>query len=121
LAREQKGLEDEGATHTRAWASGLGFTDVVKHPTARATGLRPGELERGREILEAKLDSMAIPRVIFTFKASVVAQLWALRRTRAHPGTPLAGAEVFVMPGPMEERGRVTIAIRALREWWEGP
>lgn len=49
---------------------GIGFTDVVKRPTARAHDLRPGELEHSRELLEAKLSDQKLEKVFFTFKAS---------------------------------------------------
>jgi len=34
------------------------------------------------------------------------------------PGRPLASAEVFVMPGPMERIARVERAQNQLLEWW---
>ena len=59
------GFEDD-----RAYAVGLGFTDVVHRPTPRATDLRPGELEHGRQLLERRLTELEISRIIFTFKAA---------------------------------------------------
>ena len=108
----------DGYEDDRAFAAGLGFTDVVKRATARATGLNPGELEHGREILDASLEDLAVPKVIFTYKASAVALLGDFDGHGLRPGTPLAGAEVFVMPGPMESRDRVATALVSLREWW---
>lgn len=60
------------------------------------------------------------PRIIFTYKMSAVALLGPFDGHGLRPGRPLAGAEVFVMPGPMEARGRVGTALGTLREWWEG-
>jgi hypothetical protein len=34
--------------------------------------------------------------------------------------TRLAGAEVFVMPGPMERASRVNRALGELAAWWAG-
>lgn len=59
------GFEDD-----RAYAAGLGFTDVVQRPTARETGLRPRELAHGRSLLEARLVEHAIPKVVFTYKTA---------------------------------------------------
>lgn len=108
------GYEDD-----RAFAAGIGFTDAVKRATPRSTGLHPGELEHGRRILEAKLERVAPPRIIFTYKLSAVALLGRFDGHGLRPGKPLAGAEVFVMPGPMEARAKVETALDSLREWWE--
>lgn len=107
------GLEDDVA-----FAAGIGFTDVVKRPTARADALRPGELEHGRELLEAKLAHLQVPRVVFTFKGGAEALLGKLSGHGLMPDVTLAGAEVFVMPGPMERTDRVERALADLRAWW---
>jgi TDG/mug DNA glycosylase family protein len=106
------GFEDD-----RAFAAGIGFTDVVKRPTARATGLLPGELDHGRRLLENKLMALDAPRVIFTFKGAARALLGTFVGHGVHV-TRLAGAEVFVMPGPMERSSRVEDALAELAEWW---
>lgn len=106
------GFEDD-----QAFAQGIGFTDAVKRPTARANGLRPGELQHGRELLEARLAATRAPRVIFTFKRAAVALLGAFDGHGLIAGKRLGGAEVFVMPVPMERADRVE---RALRDGWGG-
>jgi TDG/mug DNA glycosylase family protein len=83
-----------------SYAAGIGFTDVVKRPTHRATGLHPGELEHGRELLDRKLSRLKVPKLLFTFKGSAE----ALLGPRARPGLQtrtISGAEVFAIPGPM--------------------
>lgn len=107
------GFEDDAA-----FAAGVGFTDVVKRPTARAEGLRPGELDHGRALLEDKLASLEIPRVLFTFKAGAEALLGPLDGHGPIVGRTVAGAELFVMPGPMERTDRVQRALRQLKAWW---
>ena len=107
------GFEDD-----RAFAAGIGFTDVVKRPTPRATGLRPGELAHGRGLLEAKLVALALPKVLFTYKSAATALLGRFEGHGPLPHLSLAGAEVFVMPGPMERADRVELALDRLREWW---
>lgn len=110
--------EGDGFEDDRAFASGLGFTDVVKRPTPRAADVAHDELEHGRELLEAKLRAHEVTRVLFTFKGAAVVLLGAFDGHGLRPGAPLAGAEVFVMPGPYEATDRVSRALDALREWW---
>jgi TDG/mug DNA glycosylase family protein len=102
----------------RAYAAGLGFTDAVKRPTARAAGLRPGELAYGHRQLEQRLAAVAAPRVIFTFKKAAVALLGQFDGHGRLADRMLGGAEVFVMPGPMERTDRVDRALADLRAWW---
>lgn len=120
---EQAGVVPEGPgfEDDRAFGAGLGFTDVVKRPTPRADGLRIGELEHGRALLETKLGDLEVPRIIFTFKKSAVALLGQFEGFGERPGRPLAGASVFVMPGPMEATERVRPALESLRRWWSDP
>jgi TDG/mug DNA glycosylase family protein len=107
------GFEDD-----RAFAAGIGFTDVVKRPTPRAHALRPGEFDHGRDLLEAKLATLGVPKVLFTYKRAAQALLGTFEGHAALRGRSLAGAEVFVMPGPMERTDRVERALDELREWW---
>ncbi len=111
-------LSGEGFEDDRACAQGVGFTDAVKRPTARAAGLRAGELEHGRELLEARLAAIDVPRVIFTFKKAATTLLGDFPGHGVLPGRSLGGAEVFVMPGPMERTDRVERALRDLHAWW---
>lgn len=117
---EQAGVvtPGDGFEDDRAFRARLGFTDLVKRPTPDAQGLRAGEKEHGRPILEEKLLRLKVPRIIFTFKESAKALLGNFAGHGLRPDTFLAGAEVFVMPGPYERLDRVSIAISSLREWW---
>jgi double-stranded uracil-DNA glycosylase len=112
-------LSVDGFEDDAAYAAGIGFTDVVKRPTARADSLRPDELEHGRALLEPKLSVLAVPRVLFTFKASAEALLGPLTRPGLQAGRSLADAEVFVMPGPMARTDVVQSTLGQLRDWWE--
>lgn len=47
---------------------GVGFTDIIKRPTAGADELRAEEYEHGREELRRKLHAAEPGTVIFTFK-----------------------------------------------------
>ena len=84
-----------------SFASGIGFTDIVKRPSARAKDLRREELDHGRDLLLSKLEAVLPPLIIFTFKAT------AEKLLGAFPGNgfvnqKIGGSEVFVMPGPYE-------------------
>jgi len=108
-----------GFDDDRAFVAGLGFTDVVKHATARETGLRPGELQHGRALLEARLADLGVSRIIFTFKKAATTLLGPFDGFGLLPGRPLADAEVFVMSGPMAKTTDRVYAITQLREWWK--
>lgn len=112
-------LSGSGWEDDAAFATGIGFTDVVKRPTRRADGLRPGELQYGRELLAVKLMELCVRKVLFTFKASAEALLGPLEGHGFLADRTLADAEIFVMPGPMERTDRVKRALRDLRAWWE--
>ena len=109
------GFEDDVA-----FATGIGLTDVVKRPTSRASGLRAGELEHGRELLETKLTALAVPKVLFTFKASAEALLGRLAGPGVQTGRTVADAEVFVMPGPMARADVTRQTLDDLQVWWSG-
>lgn len=57
------GYEDDAA-----FAAGIGFTDIVKRPTASAKEVKPAEFKHGRELLKANLAEHKPELVIFTFK-----------------------------------------------------
>lgn len=113
LLPDGDGFEDD-----RSFAAGTGFTDVVKRPTRTQQDLRPGELEHGRTILEAKLVTLDVPLVIFVFKSAAETLLGDLpphsyglvRRRR------LGQARVFVMPGPTAARAIESDAINKLKQ-----
>jgi double-stranded uracil-DNA glycosylase len=111
-------LSDKDFEDDQAFVQGIGFTDAVKRPTPRAGGLRAGELNHGRELLEARLAAIDTRRVIFTFKKAATTLLGEFAGHGVLPDRSLGGAEVFVMPGPMERTDRVERALRDLRAWW---
>ncbi|MEA2231600.1 MAG: hypothetical protein QOD83_1416 [Solirubrobacteraceae bacterium] len=111
-------LAAAGSADDAAYVAGIGFTDVVKRPTSRAQGLRPGELQHGRALLDEKLAALHVPRVLFTFKGGAQALLGTFEGHGLLADRTLAGAEVFVMPGPMERTDRVQLALAQLADWW---
>jgi hypothetical protein len=81
-----------------------GFTDVVKRPTSNARQLRRVEFDYGRQLLAENLDAVKPKVVIVTFREAA-ARLFGKGTV---PGITLAGADVFVMPGPYERRAAAT-------------
>jgi TDG/mug DNA glycosylase family protein len=104
-----------GREDDEAFAAGIGFTDIVKRPTARAAEIGAAELAHGRELLAAKLHEHRPALLIFTFKKTAVALLGPFDGHGRRPEFELAGAGVFVMPGPYERADRVGAALDELR------
>jgi TDG/mug DNA glycosylase family protein len=107
----------DGYEDDRAYAAGLGFTDLVKRATPRAAGLPQEELLRGRVLLEERLRALEIPRLIFSFKKSATVLLGPFEGFGLIKRS-LFGADVFVMSGPMAPAEHRERAISELRDWW---
>lgn len=103
-----EGFEDDAAV-----AAGVGFSDLVKRPTARANEVRPDELRHGRELLERKLAHTGVPALIFPFKAAAVALVGRFDGNGWLP-RQFAGCRLFVMPGPYENRATAEATIETL-------
>jgi TDG/mug DNA glycosylase family protein len=110
LPRHENGFEDD-----IAFARGIGFTDVVKRPTARSDEVPDSEMRHGVELLREKLQAIRAPVLIFPFKRAAVAVVgkfdgngWLTQR--------FAGADLFVMPGPYESTSTATATIGQLAE-----
>jgi len=105
------GYEDD-----RAYAGGVGFSDVVKRPTRNAEEVDKSELAYGRALLEDKLKEVRTQLVIFTFKKAATAVLGDFPgHGLLSPTRQLAGARVFVMPGPYEKSDRTARALEELK------
>lgn len=101
--------EDDAAVN-----AGFGLTDVVKRPTPSADALLPGEREYGAARLREKLLAAGPEAVIFSFKDAANAVVGPVRGFGWIDGVALAGAAVFVMPGPYEARPKVDQALAEL-------
>jgi TDG/mug DNA glycosylase family protein len=106
-----QGWEDDAAMEL-----GVGFTDLVKRPTASADGVRSDELTHGRKLLVAKLEAAGTPLVIFSFKKAATTVLGKFEGNGFVRGFRLGHSEVFVMPGPMEGRQTAHETIETLRQ-----
>lgn len=102
-----------GFADDEAAASGIGFTDLAKRPTRRATELTAGEVTEGRARLRADLEARRVPLIVCVFKPAVVALL-------GHVDPPgfqneaFAGSRVFRMPGPYAPTGDVERVMQEL-------
>ena len=105
------GYEDDAL-----YAKEVGFTDLIKRPTARASGLGSEEFRYGRGILLGKLAEARPGLVIFTYKRTaevLLARVDGPGPLRRDDVLPVDG---FVMPGPYERSERVELVLSDLRE-----
>lgn len=105
------GFEDD-----RAFAANVGFTDLVKRPSARARDLDRDELEAGRVWLVAKVKRYRPRLLVFTFKEAATACCGPFPGHGFARGVEIAGVPGFVMPGPYERSDRVAKALTQLAE-----
>ena len=108
--------DGDGYEDDQSYAAGIGFTDVVKRPTRSEKDLRPGELEHGSLCLEKKLADLDVPLVIFVYKKAADTLLGRLPPYfyGLVPRRLLAGARLFVMPGPTAATASEADAVRKL-------
>ena len=104
------GYEDDALFERR-----VGFTDIIKRPSARAAELRTAEYEHGREALLEKLERYSPGVVIFTYKKSAEILLGKFRG-HGPQHSPIDAVQFFVMPGPYEKQERVAAALDELAE-----
>jgi len=111
LSEDSDGFEDDAA-----FASGVGFTDIVKRPTPNATAVSAAEFEHGQHVLEAKLEAHPPEFVIFTFKKAAESLFGSFTGNGFVPGLCLAHSKVFVMPAPYESNTTVYPTLDTLAE-----
>jgi TDG/mug DNA glycosylase family protein len=114
IPESKRGEEDDAA-----FAAGIGFTDIVKRPTASASDLRADEYAHGRELLLAKLGEHRPGLVIFTYKKSATPLLGEFSGSGLLPRTNLQSSEVFVMPGPYESAATAALTLGTLADRFE--
>jgi double-stranded uracil-DNA glycosylase len=107
------GFEDDAA-----FADGIGFTDIVKRPTARGHEVDASEFRYGAELLHSKLSEHRPELVIFTFKRTAEALFGTFRGNGFVDGLFLDHSDVFVMPGPMESTKTAEATLRGLAARW---
>ena len=96
-------------------AHGIGFTDVVKHPTAQGSGLRAADYRQWAPVLREKLHRWQ-PRVVcFHGLMAYKAYLRYAEDTQASPSLGLQERNigescVFVVPNPSPANAKYSIA-----------
>lgn len=108
LPRVRDGFVDDVAV-----GCGIGFTDVVKRPTARADEFSSAELRHGAAVLSQKLHDIGTPVLIFPFKAAAV-ELVGTFDGNGWLDVGFAGSRLFVMPGPYESAATAQPTIASL-------
>jgi double-stranded uracil-DNA glycosylase len=104
-----------------AFENGIGFTDIVKRATATASEVRPDEYAYGRELLRAKMQAVQPRLVIFTFKKTAEVLFGPIAGNGLIRDRDLAGAPIFIMPGPYAPGGEVESRLEELRELVDHP
>lgn len=99
-----------------AFSEGIGFTDIVKRPSSRASELTPEDYEIGKPLLEAKLEESSPGLIIFTFKKTATILCGKFAGHGFVHGVEVAGIRAFVMPGPYESAERAAVSLTELRE-----
>lgn len=110
------GYEDDAA-----FAAGVGFTDIVKRPTASTKEVKPAEFKHGRELLEAKLAEHRPELIIFTFKKTAQTLFGPFDGNGFVPGLKPAHSGFFVMPGPYEDAGTAAATMCQLANRFKAP
>ena len=102
-----------GFVDDEAVAVGVGFTDVVKRPTARATDLSRAELATGRKVLREALAERGVPLVVCVFKPAAVALLGSVDAPGLQRDS-FGTSRVFLMPGPYLRSVEVRVVMAQL-------
>lgn len=90
-----------------AIAAGVGFTDIVKRPTAREGGVTADELRFGSETLTNKLSALNVGLIVCVFRHPVKVLLGSAGTPGMQAKRTEWGAQVFRMPGPFDGAERV--------------
>ena len=78
--------------------------------------MRPDEYAYGRDLLRAKMQAVQPLLVIFTFKKTAEVLFGPIAGNGLIRDRDLAGAPIFVMPGPYAPGGEVARRLGELRE-----
>jgi TDG/mug DNA glycosylase family protein len=100
-----------------AFELGVGQTDVVKRPTAKAEAISAAEFAYGKRALAERLKGVRAELVIFTFKGAATKVIGDFEGHGFVSGPSFCGGEVFVMPGPYEKREVADRSLSELRAW----
>ena len=94
--------------------AGVGFSDLVKRPTAREGGVTAAELAFGRGVLGSELAARNVQLVICVFRQPAGALLGASDGAGYQSSRTSWGARVFRLPGQFEARERAHAVMKSL-------
>lgn len=106
------GFEDDSA-----FLRGIGFTDIVKRPTARAEDVSPAEMAAGALLLEERLASVSPRLIVFTFKKTAEQLFGRFTGAGFNAQRTFAGSPCFVMPSPFAPAANAEELLVELRQW----
>jgi len=99
-----------------ALSVGIGFTDIVKRPTAGEGDIGLDELDYGSRLLADRLREHDVDLMICVFSKAVKALLGTIEPPGFQPHRTAWGAEVFRMEGPYAPGSRAIAALAPLRD-----
>jgi double-stranded uracil-DNA glycosylase len=99
-----------------AFEHAIGFTDIVKRPTQKASDVHADEFAHGRDLLHAKLRAVEPRLVIFVFKKTAEVLFGPIAGNGLIRDLNIAAAPIFVMPGPYAPGGKVETRLAELRD-----
>lgn len=97
-----------------ALEAGIGFTDIVKRPSAGEADVSAAEITYGSTILSQKLGERDVPLVICVFRHPVKALLGHDSPPGLAQGRTPWGASVFRLPGPFQARSTAEAVMATL-------
>jgi double-stranded uracil-DNA glycosylase len=109
---------DRGAEDDMAFAASIGFTDIIKRPSANANALPAAEFAYVKQRLHDKLERYRPRLVVFVFKKTAEVLCGRVPGNGFVPGLRLSHSDVFVMPGTYESAATASATMRSLAEWW---
>lgn len=101
-----------------ALAAGVGFTDIVKRPTAGERDIPSGEIQHGVGQLARSLAERDVGLVICVFRQPVAALLGSKGAAGFQNARTSWGARVFRMPGPYAAADAAQAVMTELTDAW---
>src|SRR4051812_35907673 len=120
LRLRQAGLIDQAGSDFEDDAAvrrGIGFTDIVKRPTARADAIASAEMEAGVRLLGDRLEPVTPRLIIFTLKRPPKRFFRKFQGSGLRQDFTVAGAPSFVMPSPFAALEEVEPQLIELRDF----
>lgn len=99
-----------------ALEANIGFSDLVRRPTASATDVSASEIEYGRKLFESKMAATDVPLVIAIYAPPVRALLGRQSQPGYQSELTSWGARVFNLPRPYL-KAELAAGVMATLDW----